>query len=77
MKSLKVQVEAHWLPAAVNRFADSLSHQWDPEDVRATDILLRSLCNSFEPDAVDFSYRPIGYHPVARRTYLAMQMEEN
>jgi hypothetical protein len=77
MQVLNVQIEARWLPSAVNRFADSLSRQWDPGDVRATETLLRSLCDAYEPDAVVFPYRPIGEHPTARRKYLTTQMEEN
>jgi hypothetical protein len=77
MNALKIQIEARWLPSAVNRFADSLSRQWDPGDVRATETLLCSLCDAYSPDAVVFPYRPIGEHPVARRKYLTTQMQEN
>jgi hypothetical protein len=77
MQVLNVQIEARWLPSAVNRLADSLSRQWDPGDVRATETLLSSLCDAYEPDAVVFPFRPIGEHPTARRKYLTTQMEEN
>jgi hypothetical protein len=30
---LGVRVEARWYPSAFNRYADSLSRQWDPGDV--------------------------------------------
>jgi hypothetical protein len=46
MQVLNVQIEARWLPSAVNRFADSLSRQRDPGDVRATETLLHSLCDA-------------------------------
>jgi hypothetical protein len=36
-----------------------------------------SLSNAYAPAAVVFSYFPVGEHPIARRKYLASQMEED
>jgi hypothetical protein len=77
LHALKVRIEARWLPSAVNRYADALSRQWDPGDVRATDGLVRSLCSAYNPEAVVFPYRPTGEHPLTRRKYLTTQMQEN
>jgi hypothetical protein len=77
MVALGVRIEARWLPSAVNRFADALSRQWDPGDVRATETLVRSLCDAYAPEALVFPHMPVGDHPVARRKYLTAQMAEN
>jgi hypothetical protein len=76
MTALGVRIEARWLPSAVNRFADALSRQWDPGDVRATETLVRSLYDAYAPEAVVFPCRPTGEHLVARRKYLTSQMAE-
>jgi hypothetical protein len=76
MVALGVRIEARWLPSAVNRFADALSRQWDPGDVRATETLVRSLCDAYALNDVVFPYRPVGEHPMARRKYLTAQMGE-
>jgi hypothetical protein len=73
LHSLKVRIEARWIPSAVNRYADALSRQWDPGDVRATDELVRSLCSAYNPEAVVFPYRPTGEHHLTRRKYLTTQ----
>jgi hypothetical protein len=77
LRALGVRMEARWIPSAVNRYADSLSRQWDPGDVCVTEELVQSLCDSYAPDAVVFPYRPVGEHPIARRKFLASQMDED
>jgi hypothetical protein len=77
LRTLAMKVEARWIPSAVNRYADALSRQWDPGDVCATEALVESLCSAYEPDAVVFSYHPVGEHPIARRKYLEVQMGED
>jgi hypothetical protein len=47
LRALGVRMEAWWLPSAVNRYADSLSRQWDPGDVRVTEELVQSLSNAY------------------------------
>jgi hypothetical protein len=56
LRALGVRIEAQWLPSASNRFADALSRQWDPGDVRITEELVTSLSNSYSPAAVVFPY---------------------
>jgi hypothetical protein len=70
MRALGVRMEETWLPSAFNRYADSLSRQWDPGDVRVTEELVQSLSNSYAPGAIIFSHRPVGEHPIARRKHL-------
>jgi hypothetical protein len=72
-----VKIEARWILSAVNRYADSLSRQWDPGDVSVAQELVRSLSNAYEIDAVVFPHRPVGDHPIARRKYLQTQMSED
>jgi hypothetical protein len=54
LRVLGLRIEARWLPSAVNRYADSLSLQWDPGDVQVTEELVRSLPASYDPYAVVF-----------------------
>jgi hypothetical protein len=77
LRALGVRMDAQWLPSAVNRYADSLSRQWDPWDVCVMEELVRSLSNAYAPDAVVFPYRPVGEHQIARRKYLQTQMMED
>jgi hypothetical protein len=72
-----VRMEARWLPSAVNRYADSLSRQWDSGDVRVTEKLVQSLSNSYALGAVVFPHRLVGEHPIARRKYMETQMAED
>jgi hypothetical protein len=70
LRTLVVRMEARWLPSAVNRYADSLSRQWDPGEVRVTDELVQSLSNAYAPGPAVSPYHPVGEHPFARRKYL-------
>jgi hypothetical protein len=77
MRVLGVRIEARWLPSAINRYADSLSRQWDPGDLCVTEQLVQSLSDAYAADVVVFPHRPVGEHPIARRKYLAVQMQED
>ena len=72
-----VQIEARWLPSAMNRFAGALYRTWDPGDVRATEQLLISIQEEHQLDSVVLASRPPGETPVSRRKYLARQIEED
>jgi hypothetical protein len=74
LRAFGVWMEERWLQRALNLYADSLSRQWDPGDVCDKEVLVRSLSNSYAPDAVVFPYRPIGEHPIARRKNLQTQI---
>lgn len=39
LEVLGVSIESRWIPSAVNKFSDSLSRTWLPDDMRAYDHL--------------------------------------
>jgi hypothetical protein len=77
LRALGIRIESRWLPSAVNRYADTLSRQWDPRDVRVTEELVQSLSNAYALGAVVFPHCSVGEHPIARRKYLETQMAED
>jgi hypothetical protein len=77
LRILGVKMEAGWISSAENRYADAFSRQWDPGDVCDIEALVESLCTVCEPDAVVFTYRPVGEHPISRHKYLESQMGED
>lgn len=77
MRVLGVKIEARWIPSAVNKFADALSRTWDPGDARATDALVSSIQKEFGLSHVAFRTRPLGDTLIARKKYLATQMNED
>ena len=77
LRVLGVRLEARWIPSAVNKFADTLSRTWNPGDVRATDVLLRSIQTEYPLSHVVFRERPLRDSLVARKKYLLTQREED
>ena len=74
LRTLGVEIEARWMPSAMNRFAGALSRTWD---VRAKEELLMSIQEERQFETVVFASRIQGETPVARLKYLATQMEED
>lgn len=71
-----VQLDARWLPSAVNRFEDSLSWMWTPIDVRASDQLLQSIKEQYTLDRPAFCARPLNEPLPARVKQIGEQIQE-
>lgn len=54
-----VQLEARWIPSAVNRFADALFQTWNPQDVVFTCTLVQSLQRPYILNAPLLFSRPL------------------
>lgn len=72
-----VRLEALWIPSAVNRFADALSRTWDPEDMMATEAMMKSIKEQDGLDEMPFGARPLGKSLAARQKFIRPQVEED
>lgn len=60
LRVLGIDLEARSIPSAVNRFADSLSRRWDPDDVRASRELVASIRSHYQLWTDVFARFPMG-----------------
>lgn len=74
LQALGVELQALWIPSAVNRFTDRLSRTWDPGDCRDTEALIDSIQSQYQLDEITFRYRPLHEPPQARSKYLCDEM---
>lgn len=76
LHAMGVELEARWLPTAVNKFADRLSRTWDPADVAVTEELIASMVEEHRVDEVAFRSRPLNEPFQARKKYLQDEMHK-
>lgn len=74
---LGVRFEARWIPSATNRFTDSLSKTWDPNDFGEMKSLVAFLGEENGLDTVDFWARPCVETKRTRLKYFRTKITEN
>lgn len=77
LRVLGVDIEARWIPSAVNRFADSLPRTWAPGDVQASRQLVTSIRHRYQLSLDVFARFPMGETVPKRARQIRTELEKS
>lgn len=75
LQKMKVQIQATWIPPAVNRHADRLSRAYNTKDLEATRSLIDTLAQSLQLQTIHRSW-PLNESPKAQSKQTKTQFQE-
>lgn len=77
LHGMGMNIQAKWIPSAVNRFYNSLWRTWNPGDIRKSRRFLRFVCQQNHFDGPLFVLQPMGESVKAMLKKIKAQLEQH